>query len=113
MNKHLCRDQSGSKTTKLYRVMTGAEYDSVMTHGKFVPYDRAMEEKWFATTQADATKWADIFYPDGNYRMIEIEVDTDALSKMYYNQHLDNIGPAYCSSIELLESAMKSKKGVR
>ena len=105
--------QSGSDTTKLYRVMSEAEYDSVMTHKKFVPSERAMEEKWFATTQEDATKWADIFYPDGNYRMLEIEVETDALSQMYYNNHLDNIGPAYCSSLELLENTMKSYKGVR
>ena len=58
---NMCAYQSGSDTTNLYRVMSEAEYDSVMTHGKFVSYERAMEEKWFATTQEDATKWADIF----------------------------------------------------
>lgn len=61
--------------------------------------------------EAFCMKWADIFYPDGNYKMLEIEVDTNSLSQMYYNQHLDNIGLAYCSSLETLENAIKSIKG--
>ena len=102
-----------SKTTNLYRVMSEAEYSSVMSNGKFVSYDRAMEEKWFATTQDDATKWANIFYPDGDYRMVEVSINTNYLQEMYYNQFLDNIGPAYCSSLEVLEKAIKSIKGVK
>lgn len=35
-----------------------------------MPFDRAMEEKWYATTQEDALKWAKIFYQDGNFKMI-------------------------------------------
>ena len=72
-----------------------------------------MEEKWFATTQGDAIKWADIFYPDGDYRMVEVTINTNYLQEMYYNQHLDNIGPAYCSSLEVLEKAIKSIRGVK
>ena len=102
---------SGEETTNLYRVMSEAEYDSLMSNKKFVPYDRAMEEKWFATTQGDAIKWADIFYPDGDYRMVEVTINTNYLQEMYYNQHLDNIGPAYCSSLEVFEKAIKSIRG--
>ena len=92
--------------------MSEAEYDSVISNKKFIPYDRAMEEKWFATSQEDALSWASLFYPDGDFKMIEIEVDTSGLSEMYYSQHLDNIGPAYCSSLKLLEKIIKKIKGV-
>ena len=102
-----------NKTTKLYRAVSKDEYESVMSNGKFVYYDNAMEEKWFATTESDAMKWADLFYPDGNYKILEVEVETNSLVHMYYNQHLDNIGPAYCSSLEILENAVKSIKGVK
>lgn len=103
----------GSNTTKLYRVMSEAEYQSVITNGKFVPYDMAMEEKWFATSADDAAKWANSFYPDGNYRMIEVHVDTNSLSQMYFSPKLDNIGPAYCSSLEVLENAIQTIKVVK
>ncbi len=106
----LIKGESG--TTKLYRSMSQAEYDSVIKNQKFVPYDLAMEDKWFATTQENATKWGDIFYPDGNYRIIEVEVDTNSLNKMYHVDYLDNIGPAYCSPLDILEESIRSIKGV-
>ena len=103
----------GSGTTKLYRAMSQAEYDSVIQNQKFVPYDLAMEDKWFATTQENATKWGNIFYPDGNYRILEVEVDTNSLNKMYYVDYLDNIGPAYCSPLDILEESIRSIKEVK
>lgn len=45
--------------------------------------------------------------------MVEIEVKTDSLNQMYYNRYLDNIGPAYCASLDLLEEVIQSIKGVR
>ena len=105
--------KGGSSTTKLYRSMSQAEYDSVIKIQKFVPYDFAMEDKWFATTQENATKWGDIFYPDGNYRILEVEVDTNSLYKMYYVDYLDNIGSAYCSPLYILEESIRSIKGVK
>ncbi len=99
--------------TKLYRVMSQDEYDSIMANNKFVQYDNAMYDKWFATSKENAEKWGSIFYPDGNYRMVQIEVSNSSLSQMHYNQHLDNIGPAYCASIDLLEEAVKSIVGVK
>lgn len=48
---------AGTGETKLYRVMSDAEYQSIIkNNGKFGRYDNAMEEKWFATTPADASK---------------------------------------------------------
>ena len=98
---------------KLYRVMSEAEYDSVMSNKKFLPYSKAMEEKWFATTKSDASKWGNIFYPDGKYKMVEVDIDKSYLSKMYKSQCLDGIGPAYCSSLKVLEDAIISIKGLK
>ncbi len=94
--------------TKLYRVMSDAEYQSIINNGgKFSTYDRAMEEKWFATSPEDAAKWAEKFYPDGRYRMIEVEVPTDSLNQMYQVGKLDGIGPAYSGGIDFFNSIMK------
>ena len=102
-----------TNTIKLYRVMSEAEYDSVISNGKFLPYSKAMEEKWFATTKSDASKWGNIFYPDGKYKMVEVDIDESYLSKMYKSQYLDGIGPAYCSSLKILEDAIVSIKGLK
>jgi hypothetical protein len=105
---------AGKKQTKLYRVMSQNEYDSIMSiGGKFTPYDYAMEEKWFATTPQDAAQWGSKFYPDGNYRMIEIEMPSSTLNQMYYNNHLDGIGPAYSGGINLLNSFMKGIRVIK
>ncbi len=101
----------GAGKTKLYRVMSDAEYQSIINNGgKFSKYDRAMEEKWFAISPEDAAKWAEKFYPDGRYRMIEIEVPTDSLNQMYQVGKLDGIGPAYSGGIDFLNSIMKGLK---
>lgn len=91
--------------------MSEAEYRSIINNGgKFSFYDRAMEEKWFAVSPEDAIKWAEKFYPDGYYRMIEIEVPTDSLNEMYQVPKLDGIGPAYSGGIDFLNSIMKGLK---
>ncbi len=69
-----------------------------------------MAEKWFATSPEGAAKWGKAFYPDGNYRMIEIEVPTDVLKKMYYVENLDGYGPAYSGGIDFLNLIMKGLK---
>ena len=105
------RAAEGAENTKLYRVMSDAEYQSIINNrGKFSNYDRAMEEKWFTTSPEDAAKWAEKFYPSGQYRMIEIEIPTDSLNQMYQVGKLDGIGPAYSGGINFLNSIMKGLK---
>ncbi len=108
MNNLIDKTTEGAGETKLYRVMSDAEYQSIINNGgKFSTYDRAMEEKWFATSPEDAAKWAEKFYPDGRYRMIEVDVPTDSLNQMYQVGRLDGIGPAYSGGIDFLNSIMK------
>ena len=111
VGKRTNRAAKGAGETKLYRVMSDAEHQSIINNGgKFSKYDRAMEEKWFATSPEDAAKWAEKFYPDGRYKMIEIEVPTDSLNQMYQVGKLDGIGPAYSGGIDFLNSIMKGLK---
>lgn len=66
-------------TTKLYRAVSKEEYKLVIDNKKFVPFAMAMEEKWFATSKENAKIWGDIFYPNGEYKILEIEVFTESL----------------------------------
>lgn len=92
--------------------MSEGEYTSLMDAGKFTPNDRAMETKWFATTSDDTAEWRKLFYPDGNYRMVEIEVPTSSLDDMYFVNKLDNIGPAYNAEQDVINNAMKTLKEI-
>lgn len=50
---------------------------------------------------------------DTEYRIIEVEVFSEGLDEMYYQRNLDNIGEAYCSSLELLKRIVYSIKVVK
>lgn len=92
----------------LYRAMSSDEYHAIVNNGgRFPEYSLAMEEKWFATTPQDAKKWGDLFYPDNNYVIMEMKLPSNGLEQMYYSPHLDGIGPAYCGSIEVLNSILE------
>jgi len=78
--------------------------------GKFTSYNYAMEQKWFATTSADATARGKLFYPNGGYKIIQVNMPTSSLSKMYFTQKLDGIGSAYCGEIDFLNSTMNGVK---
>ncbi len=38
--------------------------------------------------------------------MVEVQVETSCLEEMYYVDMLDNIGPAYCAELDVLEKAV-------
>ena len=98
---------------KLYRVMSQDEFSTLVEKQQFLPYDMAMEDKWLATSPENARKWAEWFYPDHNYKLVELEIDADGLNKMFYSPNLDNIGPAYCSPIDVLNQFLKSMREVK
>lgn len=92
----------------LYRAMCDAEYDSIVANGNtFVEYEWALEKKWFAVSSNHAVKWADLFYPDGVYKIIEITVLKEALKYMFFVKMLDNIGPAYSADVDLLNMTVR------
>jgi len=96
---------------KLYRAVSEAESISIISNNySFVPYEFAIEKKWFATCLTHAEKWAEWFYTDGVYRIIEIVVLRESLKYMFYLKMLDNIGPAYAADINLLSKIVREVK---
>ena len=99
--------QNGDKV-HLFRALCEAEYMSVCNNGNvFVPYEYAMDKKWFATCRDHAVKWGEWFYPDGNYKVVEIVVLRESLKFMFYLKSLDNIGPAYAADTILLNKIVR------
>ena len=92
--------------------MSEGEYNSLMDAGEFLPYDKAMESKWFATTAEDATEWGKLFYPDGNYKMVEVQVPTSSLDDMFYMEKLDGIGPAYNAEPSVINNVIEGLKEI-
>ncbi|MDE6013637.1 MAG: hypothetical protein K2G50_01685 [Anaeroplasmataceae bacterium] len=90
-------------TTKVYRSMSKAEYRSIKATGKFSTTPGAMESKWFATSRADAKKWMKLL---SNEKILKIKVPDSILKTAYFVERLDDIGPAYCFLIDILNSIL-------
>ena len=97
-----------NKEVHLFRALCDAEYLSIINnHNKFIPYDFALEMKWFATCYKHAKLWGDLLYPSRDYKIIRITILEKTLDYLYYDIMLDNIGPAYAADIVLLNWIVK------
>ena len=95
----------------LFRALCDAEYLSIINnHNKFMPYDFALEMKWFATCYDHARAWGDLFYPNKDYKIIRIKISEKTLDYLYFDKMLDNIGSAYAGDIVLLNSIVQEVK---
>lgn len=97
-----------SSTTKLYRAVSKAEYNSIKSTGKFSSPLGTMEEKWFLTTKNNSLRWANLFYKNGNFKIVKIRVQNTYLSQFYFNANIDGIGPGYAINVNLLNQIVKS-----
>ena len=93
--------------------MSGGEYNSLMKNGNFQPYDKAMEGKWFATNPENAAKWGETFYPNGDFKMVEVTVPKSSLEGMYYGGNkLDGIGSVYYAERDYINQVLMSIRGI-
>ena len=77
--------EKSGKETVLFRSMCEDEYNSIVqNNNQFIPYDWAMEKKWFAICYEHAQQWGDRFYPDNRYKIVEITVLEESLKYMFY-----------------------------
>lgn len=97
------------QTITLYRAVSPAEANSATSTQKFSPGGNSYSDsKFFATSQADAQKWGDFMYKDGNYQIISATFApgvTSAVGVLYYSWH-DCIGPAYLIPISELNASV-------
>ncbi len=97
-----------SSTTKLYRAVSEAEYNSIKSTGKFSLGKGQMEGKFFATTKSNALTWGSKL---GSNKIVSIRVLKSSLthSSITYFNMLDNIGKAYYfSDMSYLNNIIKT-----
>lgn len=95
----------------MYRSVSEAECDSLKLTGKFPASQGSMETKWMATSMDDAQSSANSMEFGSNPKIVEITVPESALDNFYYpGPNLDNIGPAFSSEIDNLNSVVRSIK---
>jgi hypothetical protein len=82
-----------------------AEYDELMETGSFQQGPNSLQGKWFAESPEAASQWGDALNGPGNYRIIEIEVPSNAADQWFRIQQLDGIGPARYAPLGPLNGA--------
>lgn len=98
-----------SQQVTLYRATSPAEASSATGSQKFSSGGNSyLDSKFFATSQADAQKWGDFMYKDGNYKIISASFHsgvTTGAGVIFYPWH-DGIGPAYLIPISTLNASV-------
>jgi len=92
------------ETISFYRAMGQSEYDNLMSTGEFRAGSNSLGGKFFATTPENAAKWGDIFYPSGDFRIVQITTTKTIANSFYqYNYNLDGIGHAVYAETDQLK----------
>lgn len=108
--------KSSDNCVSLYRAVSEAEYnDFIAKNNRFDYFPNAMESKWFAVNKSDCYVWADKFYNNECFKVIQINIpeiylQVDELD-IIYNPFLDAIGPAYCIHIEKINEILSKILG--
>ena len=82
----------------LYRCMSEAELQDVLSTGVFRAVPGSLEGKWLATSIIDAAAWGGRFTQASGVphdRIVEADLPDGAASRAYFVRRLDGIGPAY------------------
>ena len=94
-----------ANTVTLYRAVSPAEYASATSTQQFSAGENSyMDQKYFATTYADAQKWGDSMYKGSEYSIITATFNENLLNDlniMHWDK-LDAIGEAFLIPISAL-----------
>jgi len=79
----------------LYRNVTGPEFDSIASTGKFAPGYGEMEGKRFAARGAHADKWGEALN-NGQGLTVTTDIPKRLADQLHYDSSkLDGVGPGY------------------
>jgi hypothetical protein len=101
-----------SGTVSLFRNVTGPEFDEIASTGKFLFGHGSLEDKWFATSGADAEQWGKVLNR-GQGLTVTTDIPTELAARLSYREKLDGIGPAYAVARELLPLFNEMHNGIR
>src|ERR1700722_12250969 len=79
--------------TRVYRAVSEAEYQDILATGLLRQGPNSLEGKWFADSLEDAKAHGKGLMPDGNFRLVEVDVPDNAPS-LHLDPDLDGRGPA-------------------
>lgn len=79
--------------TRVYRAVSEAEYQDILKSGQLRQGPNSLEGKWFADSLEGARLHGDDLFPNGDFRLIEVDIP-DSASSLYKHPDLDGFGPA-------------------
>jgi hypothetical protein len=90
----LGRGVTSEAAVALYRAVSAAEREEALASQVFRPGPNSMEGKWFARNAGHAAEWGKRFYSEDPFYILEMEVPTSYVERLYSSLNLDGIGPA-------------------
>ncbi len=92
------------ETVTLYRAVSEAEFQQLMSTGRFETAPHALEGKFFAECAEDAAIWGEVLEGAGRYRIIEVALSASVANELLRWERLDGIGPARYAELSQLEA---------
>lgn len=86
-------DSGKRNYTRCYRAISNAEYHDILASSVLRPGFNTLEGNWFADTLLGAIAHGNALYPDGDFRVIEVDIPNDVPS-LSTRTNLDGFGPA-------------------
>jgi hypothetical protein len=79
--------------TRVYRAVSEEEYRDILSTGVLRQGPNSLEGKWFADSLEGANAHGRSLFPNGRFRLIEVDVPDNAPS-LFKSPNLDGLGPA-------------------
>jgi hypothetical protein len=79
--------------TRVFRAVGEDEYQDIVSTGRLREGPNSLEGKWFADSLDGAIAHGRALFPDGRFRLVEVDVPNDAPS-LFRQPNLDGRGPA-------------------
>jgi hypothetical protein len=93
------------ETTTLYRAVSPAEYEQLISTNTFQAGPNSLGGKFFAETAEHAAEWGTQLESSGNFQVIQVEFPKDVADSLMRWEKLDGIGPARYGELNVINAA--------